>query len=53
MDEVKELKVLVALWKYYLGEITFQRVAYEAGISIQELLDLVRRYDLRIRRELN
>jgi len=48
MDEARELRALIAMQRYYLGEISFQRVAYEAGISIHELLELVNKYDLRI-----
>jgi len=45
---VDEVKVLLALQRYYLGDISFERVAEEAGISVYELIEFVRQNDLRL-----
>lgn len=43
-----ETRLLLALQRYYLGGISFERVARDAGTAIQELIDYVRAKDLRI-----
>ncbi|GEM_PF-2402538 len=48
IDREKETKALIHLQRYYLGEISFQRVAYEAKISVYELLEIVRKYGIRM-----
>jgi len=48
IDEERELKALIQLQRYYLGEISFQRAAYEARVSVYELLEIVRKYGLRM-----
>ena len=41
-----EAKVLRALQKYYLDDITFERIAEEAGMTIYELIEYFNRYEL-------
>ena len=48
MRKDKELRMLLAMRRYYLGEFTSQRAAEEAGVGLYELVELVRRYDLRL-----
>ena len=48
MWEERELRVLIQLQRYYLGDISFQRVAEEAGVSLYELIEIMRRYGLRM-----
>lgn len=43
---MNEAKVLRALQKYYLDDITFERVAEEAEITIHELIEYFNRYEL-------
>jgi len=48
MDRDKELRMVLAMQRYYLDEFTFQRAAEEAGVSVYELIELVRKHDLRL-----
>ena len=43
---MNEAKVLRALQKYYLDDITFERVAEEAEITIHELIEYFNKYEL-------
>ena len=45
---MNEAKVLRALQKYYLDDITFERVAEEAEITIHELIEYFNKYELPI-----
>ena len=40
--------MLYALQRYYLGDISFERVAQDAHITLHELIDYVKEKDLRI-----
>ena len=46
--DMEEGKVLAALQMYYLGDITFERVAEEAGITIYELIEYFKKHELPI-----
>ena len=43
-----EAEILGALQKYYLNDITFERIAEEAGITIHELIEVFNKYRLPI-----
>jgi len=43
-----ETRLLLTLQRYYLGGLSFEKVARDAGITLQELIDYVRDKDLRV-----
>jgi len=43
-----ETGVLVTLQRYYLDDITFEKVASDAGITLYELIEYVRKNELPI-----
>jgi len=45
---MNEARLFYALQRYYLGDISFERVVQDAGITLHELIDYVREKDLRI-----
>jgi len=44
----RELRVLLALQRYYVDDVTFARAAREASVSISELIDFMGKNDLPI-----
>jgi len=46
--KLDEDKLLTALQRYYIEDISFERVAEEAGITVYELIEYVRKHDLPI-----
>lgn len=45
---LNETSVLVTLQRYYLDDITFEKVASDAGIALYELIEYVRKNELPI-----
>jgi len=45
---VDEAKILQALQRYYLDDITFERVAEEAGLTLRELIEYFNKFELPI-----
>jgi len=43
---VDEAKILQALQRYYLDDITFERVAEEAGLTLHELIEYFNKFEL-------